>query len=201
MTTSAPPGWYDDPENSDAQRYWDGQNWTPHRERKNTDPTTPHPAPAAGPPLSPAAGRTPSDQLGAYVEKVRPHVAKGRQLWSGLSRRRKVISAVAVCGAVLLIFTGLSHEFSHNRPGVGPGISGHSPAYQEGYDIASHEIVQESLMANPDDVQGACVTAYDTYNGSGSNTDKGQYIAGCVDWVNTHAKPSPPTVIHGREGY
>jgi Protein of unknown function (DUF2510) len=34
MTTSIQPGWYDDPEDSNAQRYWDGQDWTPHRQRK-----------------------------------------------------------------------------------------------------------------------------------------------------------------------
>lgn len=33
-TTSRQPGWYDDPNDSNAQRYWDGQDWTPHRQRK-----------------------------------------------------------------------------------------------------------------------------------------------------------------------
>lgn len=34
MTTPSQPGWYDDPQDSNAQRYWDGQDWTPHRQRK-----------------------------------------------------------------------------------------------------------------------------------------------------------------------
>lgn len=34
MTTLQQPGWYDDPENPNAQRYWDGNDWTPHRQRK-----------------------------------------------------------------------------------------------------------------------------------------------------------------------
>jgi hypothetical protein len=34
MTTPAPPGWYDDPQDPAAQRYWDGQDWTPERARK-----------------------------------------------------------------------------------------------------------------------------------------------------------------------
>lgn len=38
MTTPSPPGWYDDPQDSHAQRYWDGQAWTPHRQRKPDPP-------------------------------------------------------------------------------------------------------------------------------------------------------------------
>ena len=45
MTTQ--PGWYDDPENANGQRYWDGQAWTPHRQRK------PHSQPPAAPSLPP----------------------------------------------------------------------------------------------------------------------------------------------------
>lgn len=39
MTTPNQPGWYDDPHDSNAQRYWDGQEWTPHRQRKPTSRT------------------------------------------------------------------------------------------------------------------------------------------------------------------
>jgi hypothetical protein len=51
MTTSTQPGWYDDPEDANAQRYWDGQNWTPHRQRKpvlrqSSAPNLPPPPPA-----------------------------------------------------------------------------------------------------------------------------------------------------------
>jgi hypothetical protein len=28
MTTPGPAGWYDDPDDSNAQRYWDGEDWT-----------------------------------------------------------------------------------------------------------------------------------------------------------------------------
>jgi Protein of unknown function (DUF2510) len=50
MTTSIQPGWYDDPEDSNGQRYWDGQAWTPHRQRKpfsgqSSAPNLPPPQP------------------------------------------------------------------------------------------------------------------------------------------------------------
>jgi hypothetical protein len=49
MTT--PAGWYDDPDDSNSRRYWDGQNWTSHRERKPiSGPTPPPVVPAPMPP-------------------------------------------------------------------------------------------------------------------------------------------------------
>jgi hypothetical protein len=70
MTTPGQPGWYDDPQDSNAQRYWDGQNWTPHRQRKNTTPTKRHPAVAPPPPpqmppppLPPASPQMPPPPL------------------------------------------------------------------------------------------------------------------------------------------
>lgn len=53
MTTSNQPGWYDDPENANAQRYWDGQNWTPQRQWKPTPSQQPQPAPNLPPPSGP----------------------------------------------------------------------------------------------------------------------------------------------------
>jgi Protein of unknown function (DUF2510) len=43
MTTSMPPGWYDDPQDANGQRYWDGQAWTPHCQRKPLSPQPPVP--------------------------------------------------------------------------------------------------------------------------------------------------------------
>jgi uncharacterized membrane protein len=50
MTTPLPPGWYDDPQDPNAQRYWDGQDWTPHRQRKPLSAPTPAPPPHLPPP-------------------------------------------------------------------------------------------------------------------------------------------------------
>lgn len=34
MTTPNQPGWYNDPQDPNAQRYWDGRTWTPQRQRR-----------------------------------------------------------------------------------------------------------------------------------------------------------------------
>lgn len=47
MTKPMPPGWYDDPDGSpNAERRWDGHNWTPERRRKATHiPASSYPPP------------------------------------------------------------------------------------------------------------------------------------------------------------
>jgi uncharacterized membrane protein YeaQ/YmgE (transglycosylase-associated protein family) len=60
--TTPQPGWYDDAEDANAQRYWDGQQWTPQRQRK---PKSAIPAPTLARPteLPPSAQLPPSTQL------------------------------------------------------------------------------------------------------------------------------------------
>jgi hypothetical protein len=53
MTTPPQPGWYDDPHDASGQRYWDGQGWTPHRQRKPTARPTPPPPRQPPPPRNP----------------------------------------------------------------------------------------------------------------------------------------------------
>ena len=53
--TTPHPGWYDDPHDSNAQRYWNGRDWTPHRQRKSTSwPTPPSVMPTQPPPPLPS---------------------------------------------------------------------------------------------------------------------------------------------------
>jgi Protein of unknown function (DUF2510) len=56
MTTPSQPGWYDDPNEPKAQRYWDGQDWTPRRRRKSALPSPP---PSPPPPPPPPPQQTP----------------------------------------------------------------------------------------------------------------------------------------------
>jgi Protein of unknown function (DUF2510) len=55
--TTPQPGWYDDPEDANTRRYWDGQQWTSHRERK---PSSQPPAAAtpSPPPEQPPVAQT-----------------------------------------------------------------------------------------------------------------------------------------------
>lgn len=53
MTT--PAGWYEDPHDSSAERYWDGQDWTPHRQRKQNSGVTQPPAAPATAYVAPAS--------------------------------------------------------------------------------------------------------------------------------------------------
>jgi pimeloyl-ACP methyl ester carboxylesterase len=41
--TTPQPGWYDDVDDANAQRYWDGQQWTPRRQRKPKGSVTARP--------------------------------------------------------------------------------------------------------------------------------------------------------------
>jgi hypothetical protein len=54
------PGWYDDPHDRNALRYWNGQQWTPQQQRKAAVPGPPPPPPNYGaPPPSPSPGVPP----------------------------------------------------------------------------------------------------------------------------------------------
>lgn len=60
MMTPREPDWYDDPDDPNAQRWWDGQDWTPHRRRKPRPASAPPNAFAPLPPSAmPTAGGSP----------------------------------------------------------------------------------------------------------------------------------------------
>jgi Protein of unknown function (DUF2510) len=72
MTTSPQPGWYADPQDPNAQRYWDGQGWTPDRQPKPTaqpmqaspPPMPPAPPPQQQPQWPPASGGPAASPVG-----------------------------------------------------------------------------------------------------------------------------------------
>jgi hypothetical protein len=73
MTTPDQPGWFDDPNDPNALRYWDGQVWTPHRERKPAARPAPRPvAPMPPPRHSPATLPPPSPPLVGQAQSPPP---------------------------------------------------------------------------------------------------------------------------------
>src|ERR1700722_3635684 len=106
MTTPDQPGWYDDTSDPNAQRYWDGQDWTPHRQRK-PPPAVRQPAPPPPPPPPPLAAATPpGDQRGPYADGAGMGAATRNQFVQGLSRERQIILVVVglVATAVIVAF-------------------------------------------------------------------------------------------------
>ena len=124
MTAPRQRGWYDDPHDSNAQRYWDGQHWTPHRQRKLTlqsapPPSPPPPVPSPSPPPpAPSTGLSPSPTSSTPPTPPASgmtHMEKGRRFWLGLPRGRRVMVAIAglfVAVAVIAVpFVVVDHVF------------------------------------------------------------------------------------------
>lgn len=120
MTTPRQPGWYDDPDDANAQRYWDGQNWTPHRQRKPTSgPAQPPPPPADQPPPpmqaeQPATSRVKSGAIkvglvlaGLALVLVIAALVAGRVKFGTFLPGILAVAAIAIIAA---IFTLRSHQ-------------------------------------------------------------------------------------------
>jgi hypothetical protein len=118
MTTSDnQPGWYDDPNDLSAQRYWDGQGWTPHRQRKPVSPpirasapppaAPPLPQPPAAPPLPPPPGGAPAPPFGVPQSPPPGQPPQWSPPPADLSgapqRSRKPVLIGALTGAVVLV--------------------------------------------------------------------------------------------------
>jgi hypothetical protein len=106
MTTPRSAGWYDDPDGSGAERYFDGQAWTPQRRRK---PPIPQPLPPVsnpygrGPaPASPHVPPTPAGPAVPYPPAPPPRPSGG-QYWHRLSAGAKIGWAVAVATVLVII--------------------------------------------------------------------------------------------------
>lgn len=84
---STPAGWYPDPQNPAAQRYWDGSAWTPHtapgaayaQQQQTGYPQQPQPAPAYGYASAPA----PVHRKFGFGESIRRGLAR----WTDYSGR------------------------------------------------------------------------------------------------------------------
>lgn len=99
MTTTQ-PGWYDDPEESNIQRYWDGQAWTPHRQIKASPSAEEYPPPLGVEYPPPPTGNYP------------PPPPSGPPQRSGNST---AVIAVIAALAVLAVAVLLGYKFVHKH--------------------------------------------------------------------------------------
>jgi uncharacterized protein DUF4333/uncharacterized protein DUF2510 len=122
MTTPIQAGWYDDPEDSNARRYWDGQNWTPHRERKQSPQSTPQPvAPAPPPPSSPPPTASQPPPSSAYLPPPSGQQPQWATPGPGTPRKsRTPLVVVGVIAAVVLFLIAglLAYHFLFNTKTV-----------------------------------------------------------------------------------
>ncbi len=226
MTTPT-PGWYEDPEDPNAQRYWDGQEWTPHRQRNTASasagqstPQTPQQPPAPpGPPPPSAGGPTPRNQL-------QPHVEKGRRFWSGLSGQQKIVvgtAAVLVAIAAIMVPVFVFGHDGAQSPFTsgGTGSKGGSQYYRWGYESATSGSARQGYIdllctgyygcSEPgrDTVKQACgggwigdanVPAEMKVTDPDDATfqaNKDDYVRGCSDGFRDHP-PSPTATTRSR---
>jgi hypothetical protein len=73
------PGWYDDPHDRNALRYWDGQQWTPQQQRKAAA-TPPPPVPNYGAPPAPPSPGVPPPGYGTPTPPAPPGYGQPPQL-------------------------------------------------------------------------------------------------------------------------
>jgi Protein of unknown function (DUF2510) len=127
MPTSTEPGWYDDPDDSKAQRYWDGEGWTPRRQLK----------PPSGPPAQPVPPPAPPRRPPSPHQQARWPLPGGG--WPQKSRTRiaiaAVIGVVAVSGVVGMC--GYANTSS-------PTNTGNTESYKAGYEFAYEHYRSES---------------------------------------------------------
>lgn len=100
MTT--PAGWYDDPQDAHAQRYWDGQQWTTHRQRKPKSTAPPAPAQTPQTRQTPQPAQTPPPV--AHAPDTQMPAAP--RVKSGVSTVGLVIAAFALVFAVAALVAG-----------------------------------------------------------------------------------------------
>jgi hypothetical protein len=96
-------GWYDDPDGSSAERYWNGRNWTPERRRKATPAV--QPAVMNYPPLPPPAYQYPT--TGQFQDPgsgpTQPPLDPPALTRGSLGTREIVGIAIALSGLALIL--------------------------------------------------------------------------------------------------
>jgi hypothetical protein len=138
MTSVNQAGWYDDPNDPTAQRYWDGANWTPHRRRTPIQqaapsrPQPPLPPPMATPPPPPM--NTPPSPSNVTTAAHLPSTSQPPS--GGRSRKRKVMLAVATMVVVVAAAAGslTAYHYFFAKPST-------PPEQQFAHDVAAAGVI------------------------------------------------------------
>jgi hypothetical protein len=117
MTTPSAAGWYDDPDNANAQRYWDGHSWTPQRRRKSTSPP-----PAPTPPARPEAVMP---ERAEEIHESAPAGYEPRPESVPRAPGQKRPTTALVAGAIVIVAVAIAvaigiHAFTERHPTASP---------------------------------------------------------------------------------
>jgi Protein of unknown function (DUF2510) len=201
MMMPQPGGWYDDPDGSDAERYFDGQVWTPQRRRKQPTPKPPSqalnprmPGPAAAGPHVPPAPTGPAvpyytnpsaGPSGAYWPPPTPSgpVHQGQHRSTGA-----IIGLAVAAGVALLTIAGVIaakpwRDQASYQAGYNSGVR--DPAF------VHHYIDRDG--SNPD---ALCKNwlALARLSSDENNVDPQDFMDGCKDGVQHALRVDiPPT--------
>lgn len=142
--TTPPPGWYPDSEQQDQLRYWDGHQWTPHRQ------PMPHPAPHQGhgqqwtPPGQTTgygqnagyAGQPSHDQRPPWEQQAQPSSGRGVIIGLGIGVGLFLILVVVLIVVLISRFGEVQdtapaqpehHQENPETLGVGDSVTVHIP--------------------------------------------------------------------------
>jgi uncharacterized protein DUF2510/uncharacterized protein DUF732 len=200
MTSLNQAGWYDDPTDPTAQRYWDGTNWTPHRQRRPIPQAAPS-HPQAPPPLRPMAPPPPGDFTKA-THLPPPNQTRGGGLPDsappGRSRRRKIVPAIAamvvVVAAVAVSLTVYRYfvarpsmpaeqQFAHDVAAA--GVMSADPAVRAGMNLPPGAESTARIVAV------ATAVCADLNSGSSKDAEAMQLYQGALAGTLTGGAPLP----------
>lgn len=165
---SIPAGWYADPGNARAMRWWDGQQWTDHVH------ATPDPAAVYQPEPTHVLAQSPSPEP-ARVQ----HVAPARKRAAVLAASVAAVVAVAAVGAVTFAHGGKSQT----PPAIADAESACRSAFQATYERGDQEVKARYAREEPDFFFRTSMDAVHVW--SSATVGSSVVVDGDVEWTLT----------------
>lgn len=210
MTLLNQADWYDDPNDSAAQRYWDGANWTPHRRRRPVQQAAPSrqpppsppqlPPPMATPPPPPMNSPPPPADVTAAIQLPPPNQLPSR-------RRRKLVLAIAAATVVLVAAVAgglIAYRYFFAQPSTSAEQQPSASAQQQfAHDVASAGVMSAdpalkaamNLPAGPEStariVAVATAVCADLNSGASKDAEAMQVYQGALAGTPAGGAPLP----------